>query len=132
MDWSRAGRRHDRHTLEGRIFQGLSHQIRVRRSTSLMHGFALFQPLWTGNDHVLGYSRKRPEGTVLVFANFTADDQAIDAEMARWGGLEGELANLLAPRRPLPFDRGSLWLVPYEVMWLTTVEDVVEAQACCG
>ncbi len=132
MDWQKAERRHDRRTVEGRIFQGLVHQIRTRRNTSLLHGFALLQPMWSGNDHVLAYGRKRPEGTVLVFANFSGDDQAIDAQLTRWGGLEGELINLLIPGRAVPVDRGSLWIAPYEVMWLTTVENAAPAEACCG
>jgi len=132
MDWAKAERRHDRRTVEGRIFQGLSHLIRTRRATSLLHGFSLLQPLWTGNDHVLGYSRKRPEGTVLVFANFTADGQAIAADMTRWGGLNGKVVNLLTPGRPVPIDQGRLRLAAYEVMWLTSDEDAGPAEACCG
>jgi amylosucrase len=130
MDWGKAERRHDRHTVEGRIFQGLCHQIRTRRGTSLLHGFALFQPLWTGNDHVLGYARKRPEGTLVVFADFSGEHQTIAAQMVRWGGLEGEVVNLLAPGRTLAMERGCLQLDPYEVMWLTTVDD--EAAAAAG
>jgi len=81
---------------------------------------------------VLGYSRKRPEGTVLVFANFTADGQAIAADMTRWGGLNGKVVNLLTPGRPVPIDQGRLRLAAYEVMWLTSDEDAGPAEACCG
>jgi hypothetical protein len=50
--------------------------------------------------------------------------------MVRWGGLEGEVVNLLAPGRTLAMERGCLQLDPYEVMWLTTVDD--EAAAAAG
>jgi amylosucrase len=85
MDWERAGRRHDPSSVEGRIFRGLSRLIHIRQATSLLHGFGLFQPMWTHNDHVLGYARKRPEGTLVVFANFDDSPQSIDARMPALG-----------------------------------------------
>jgi amylosucrase len=122
MDWQRARLRHDLRSVEGRLFEGLSHLIRTRKATSLLHGFGLLHPLWTGNDHVLGYGRKRPEGTVLIFANFDDAPQAIDARMPAYGGLDGRLVNLLDGGAPPRFDAGALWLRPLEQIWLVVAE----------
>jgi amylosucrase len=123
MDWVRAERRHDGRTIEGRIFQGLTRLIHSRRSTTFLHGFGLFQPLWTDNDHVLGYARKRPEGTVVVFANVQESPQSIDARMADYGGLHGTLRDLLAPATAPMIERGRLWLDPLQTLWLVGAEE---------
>jgi amylosucrase len=123
MDWGRAGRRHDIGSVEGRIFRGLSRLIHIRQATSLLHGFGLFHPMWTHNDHVLGYARKRPEGTLVVFANFDDRPQSIDARMPGWGGLKGMVRDLLQDGAIVPTDAGRLLLAPFNVMWLVGDEE---------
>ncbi|MGB3760517.1 MAG: alpha-amylase family protein, partial [Rivularia sp. (in: cyanobacteria)] len=66
MDWEKAELRNDSSTIEGRIFQGLLHLIKARKSTSLLHCFSYFTPMWSGNDSVLTYCQKRPEGSLMV------------------------------------------------------------------
>ncbi|MCP9927649.1 alpha-amylase family glycosyl hydrolase [Cyanobium sp. CH-040] len=118
MDWQRARQRHDGRTVPGRLFGGLRRLIEARRATSLFHGFGLFQPLWTGNEHVLAYARKRPEGTVLVLANVEECPQSIEAELPRHAGLPGELRDLLAAGAPPPLRDGRLQLEPLSCRWL--------------
>jgi amylosucrase len=122
MDWRRASERHDPATVTGRIFLGLSQLIQARKGTSLLHGFGLFQPLWTHNPHVLGYARRRPEGTVLVLANFDDGPQSIEAEMTRFAGLAGEVHNLLQGGQPPPLQAGRLQLEALECQWLVNGE----------
>lgn len=117
MDWQRARLRHNERTVPGRIFRGLQRLIEARRSTSLFHGFGLFQPLWTHNEHVLGYARKRPEGTVLVLANVEESPQSIEAAMTRHAGLLGETHDLLTGAAP-PVRDGRLQLEPLSCRWL--------------
>ncbi len=118
MDWQRARQRHDTRSVPGRIFQGLQRLIEARRRTSLFHGFGLFQPLWTDNEHVLGYARKRPEGTVLVLANVEECPQTVDAALPRHAGLSGETHDLLAGGAPPLQRHGRLQLDALSCRWL--------------
>lgn len=122
MDWRKADQRHDPTAIEGRIFQGLLHLVKVRKSTSLLHSFALMHPMWTDNDHVLALARIRPEGDVILFANFDDHCQSVDAELIRYGGLKGDAHNLLAKETALNISDGRLYLEPYETMWLASTE----------
>ena len=118
MDWSKADKRHDPTTIEGRIYQGLLYLIKVRKSTSLLHSFALKQPMWTDNEHIYALSRIRPEGTVMLLANFDDNWQSVKAEMMQYGGLGSNVRNLLAEDNSLNISEGRLYLEPYESLWL--------------
>ena len=118
MDWSKADKRHDPNAIEGRIYQGLLHLIKVRKSTSLLHSFALMHPMWTDNEHVVALSRIRPEGTVTLLANFDDNWQSVKAEMIQHAKLSGSVHNLLAEKTSLNISHGRVYLEPYESMWL--------------
>ena len=118
MDWSKADRRHNPATIEGRIYQGLFHLIKVRKFTSLLHNFALDQGMWTDNDHVWALSRHRPEGSILILGNFDDNWQSIKADLLEYSGLFGNVRNLLAEETSLNISEGRLYLEPYESMWL--------------
>ncbi len=122
MDWRKAERRHDPTTIEGRIYQKLSHLIKVRKSNSLLHSFALMYPMWTDNEHIVALSRIRPEGTVMLLANFDDNWQSVEAEIIHYGQLSGSVRNLLAKETSLNISEGRLYLEPYESMWLASEE----------
>ena len=123
MDWTKAAKRHDPTTVEGRIFQGLLKLIKARKSTSLLHCVSLFQPMWTDNEHVLAYCIKRPEGILMVVANFHETNQSIDAHMPGYGGLIGTIRNLLADGVQPNFAHERLYLEGYESLWLIGDEE---------
>jgi amylosucrase len=118
MDWGKVDQRHDSATVAGRIYQGLLHLIKVRKSTSLLHSFALMHPMWTDNDHVFALCRDRPENSIMILANFDDHWQSVKAEMIQYGGLSGNVRNLLAQEIPLNLSQGRLYLAPYESLWL--------------
>ncbi|AFY55563.1 glycosidase [Rivularia sp. PCC 7116] len=118
MDWDKAKLRHDNNTIEGRIFQGLLHLIKARKSTSLLHCFSFFYPMWTGNNSVLAYCQKRAEGTVMVLANFSETQKSIDAKMLDYAEMSGDIRNLLASGAPPNIINGRIHLQTYETMWL--------------
>ena len=105
-------------TIEGRIFRGLLHLIRVRKSTSLLHCFSYFHPMWTGNDSVLSYCQTRPEGTLMVLANFSEREQLIDAKILEYASMKGNIHNLLASGAAPSIINGRIYLQTYEAMWL--------------
>jgi len=118
MDWSKVGRRHDPHSIEGRLFNGLLKLIQARKSTPLLHNFALFQPMWTDNVHVLAFGRRRHDCHVLVLANFDEHPQSVQDDMPYHAGIAGATRNLLAEHTPLNTANGSIYLEPYESVWL--------------
>ena len=118
MDWSQVDKCHNPATIEGRIYQGLLHLIKVRKSTSLLHSFALRHPMWTDNDHVWASCRDRPENSIMLLANFDDNWQSIEADLLESSGIVGNVRNLLAEGSALNISEERLYLEPYECMWL--------------
>ncbi len=118
MDWSQADKCHNPATIEGRIYQGLLHLIKVRKSTSLLHSFALLHPMWTDNDHVWALRRDRTDNSIMLLANFDDNWQSVNADIIHNGGIVGNVRNLLAQGSSLNICEGRLYLGPDESMWL--------------
>lgn len=122
MDWAKVDKRHDPHSIEGRLFAGLCKLIQARKSTPLLHNFALFQAMWTDNAHVLAFGRRRHEGNVLVLANFDEHPQSVKDDLPYHAGVVSAVRNLLADT-PLNIANGRIHLEPYESLWLVGEED---------
>ncbi|MGK7932743.1 MAG: amylosucrase [Microcystaceae cyanobacterium] len=122
MDWDKVEKRHDLDTIEGRIYQGLTHLIQVRQSHTLLHSFALMQPLWTDNEHVFALARQRPERKVMILANFDDHRQSVNADILSLANLQGHIINLLSSETSLNISEGRLYLSPYESLWLAEEE----------
>ena len=118
MDWSMADRRHDPESVEGRLFAGLCHLIRVRRAHPHFHNFALFQAMWTDNEHVLAFARRRQDSHLLVLANFSEYPQTVQADLPHIAGLPGLPIDLLADRETMSSGNGRIELGPYGLRWL--------------
>jgi len=117
MDWAKVDRRLDPHSVEGRLFAGFCKLIRARKSTPLLHNFALRQPMWTDNVHVLALGRRHHEGNVLVLANFDEHPQSVQDHLPYNAGVVSGVRNLLADT-PLNIANGRIHLEPYESIWL--------------
>lgn len=118
MDWAKADKRNDPTTIEGRIYEGLLHLIKIRTSTTLLHSFAFLCPMWTDNEHVWALARKRPEGTIMLLANFDENGQSVNADLLRQGGLVGNVSNLLAEGAAPNVAEGRVYLDSHQSMWL--------------
>jgi amylosucrase len=117
MDWAKVDRRLDPHSAEGRLFAGLCKLIQARKSTPLLHNFALYQPMWTDNVHVLAFGRRRHEGNLLVLANFDEHPQSVQDDLPYKAGVVTAVRNLLADT-PLNIGNGRIHLEPHESLWL--------------
>jgi amylosucrase len=72
MDWAAAERRHDRTSIEGRLFTGFKEMAAARASLIALRSGPVTQLVETDNAHVLAYSRRHPRGpTFLGLANFS-------------------------------------------------------------
>ena len=95
MDWDKAAQRHEPHSLEGRIYQGLRRLIALRVDTPIFAGSHL-QVIDTNNRHVLGYVRSLGSQRVLIFANFSEQEQVVSANQLRLYGLSYTYTDLLS------------------------------------
>jgi len=114
MDWERAAKRNDPSSIEGRVFQPLSHLIAVRKQTpALANGKTVFFD--TGNPHVFGFVRN---DTVLVLGNFSEQPQPVERKSLaqEWAAPKSAVDLTTGQRQSL---KGTLVLAPYQVMWLT-------------
>jgi amylosucrase len=118
MDWTKAASRHDPTTITGQIYKGLLRLIATRKSTPGLHGAGLIQPMWTENEHVFALSRQHPYGQMLLLANFHESEQSVKADLVYYGGLIGNIRNLLAEASSPVLTDGYIQLQPYESMWL--------------
>lgn len=117
-DWQRMEQRHDPHTVEGRVFQGLQRLIGLRKEHAAFAGHET-TVIDTGNAHVFGYVRQHSGQRVLVLASFSEHPQAVAASLLRIHGL-GYVFQDLASGRAVALD-GDVHLEPYQFVWLAAV-----------
>ncbi len=116
MVWDKAEERHDRGTVTGRIFQGLTRLIHARKNTFELHAQARSTPVWTHSDQVFGLLRDSARGRLLVLANMTEHGQSVPRSRMHELGFHDALVDRL--------DNTTLdgWsdvhLEPYQVLWL--------------
>jgi amylosucrase len=114
-DWSRISYRLDPKSIEGKIHLQLKKLIRMRKENPAFSGTDL-ELIETGNDHVLGYIRKNEDQRILLFANFTEDEQIIPGNLLRLHNRGKNLSNLMSGD-PFPLD--DILLDPYQLLCLT-------------
>ncbi len=112
FDWIRSERRHDRSTIEGRIFHRLQRLIQIRKLLPAFHNGAT---LWfdAGETHIVAYSR---HDTLLVVANFADQPQSLNTrDFARHISPDGSWYDLIESRR---IEGGMVTLGPFQIAWL--------------
>ena len=73
---------------------------------------------WTGNDHVYGLLRTFAGERLLVFANFTAEEQWVDRGILDEHGMAPSASATAPDGRPLRTDDEHLILAPYAFLWM--------------
>jgi len=123
MDWERAERRHQRGTIEQRLFAGISHMISVRKNVSAFADFNNRELIDTANPHLFAFLRSNPfelNDDVLIVANF--DDSPQSLHMADLGNRSqsrlGRLRDLVTGEAPAQF-RDNLVIPPRRFYWLS-------------
>ncbi len=118
MDWAAAERRHDEGTVEGRIWAGLRRLASARRGARAVHAQGRSEPLWTSNHHVLALLREHAGERLLLLANFTPLEQAVQAGVATGNGFRPAPAAAGPDGRPLEARGDFLVLAPYQFLWI--------------
>jgi len=116
MDWDRALHRSDPGTVEGRLFQGFTRMIGVRKLQPAFGASASTQVLALNNGHLYAYIKAQGASRVLAVCNFSAQTQQVPA--AELPGLDpGAAYTELVSGRALP-GGDDLVLGPYEFAWI--------------
>ena len=118
FDWERAGLRNEPDTIPGRVYHGLLRLLQIRTQNAAFRGSAT-EIVDTGNDGVLGFIRSHEEHVVFVLANFTEEEQRVEARRLRQMGMRKTVSDLFAGRS-ITATR-ELTLEPYQVMVLRRV-----------
>jgi amylosucrase len=117
MPWPAADLRHDPTTVQGRVFEGLQHLVRVRSSLPHLHASVAAEALVASDPGVLAVLRRHPEGQFLGLYNVTASWRSWPGDRLRGMGLLGAVDALTSEVIGLG-DDGNLWLPPYGATWL--------------
>ena len=113
-DWLRLDKRHDPESIEGKIFLHLQKLIRLRKEHEAFSGIDL-EVMETDNEHVLAYMRKSDDQRLLIFANFSENEQLISANILRLYGLSYQFTDLISGEK-IPL--GDVVLNPYQFLCL--------------
>ena len=123
IDWQRAELRHQRGSVEHRVFEGLKRLIAVRKAVSAFADFNNRELLELDNPYLFAFLRTDPVGTaspVLVVGNFDDDPQhmALD-DLSRRGIFRHRgPVDLCTNQSPALFGT-ELVIPPHRFYWLT-------------
>ena len=73
MEWSRADRRHELHTVEGRVYLGIRHLAQTRASLPHLESSVAAEVPLLSDPGVFPVLRRHPLGPLLELYNVTDD-----------------------------------------------------------
>ena len=119
LDWTRADDRHDPGTVAGRVFGDVLALVRARASVPHLHGAVETRIGPVDDPGVLVTVREHPLGRFVGVYNVTPEPRPWpDRRLHELGVAD---ARDLVTGDALPWDdRGTVWLPPYGVLWLTS------------
>ena len=120
MDWSRAAQRHLDGPV-GRVFRGIRHLVRVRRSLESLHAATPLEPLDLGDPALFAFVRAHPSGPLLAVHNMTEAPRSLDGRVLEMVGLDAAVDSISGDGPFLPAH--PIALPPYAVRWLVAARD---------
>jgi amylosucrase/maltose alpha-D-glucosyltransferase/alpha-amylase len=115
FDWERAAQRREPDSVAGRVYQGLLRLIQLRgQNLAFARGETEF--VETGNKHVFGFFRSNAEHVAFVLANFTEQEQRLEARRLRQMGMRKTMVDLYAGQ--VVTATQELVMEPYQLMVL--------------
>ncbi len=119
FNWKTAEKRRDTDSIPGRIYQGLQRLIQIRQQ-NLAFTRAETEIVDTGNKHVFGYFRMHDSYNVFVLANFSENEQEIEARRLRQLGLRTTMVDIISGRTIIA--HRELTLEPYQFTILSRIQ----------
>jgi len=114
-DWQRAELRRDAASVTGRIHQGLLRLVQLRNQNPAFSR-AETEIVDTENPRVFAYFRTHQSQSVFALANFSEEQQSVDARRLRLLGLRRTMVDMVAGRAVTATQ--ELILEPYQLMAL--------------
>jgi amylosucrase len=118
LDWERAGQRHDRDTVAGRVFGDLVELAAARSRLVHLHGSVETTMGPVDDPGVLVTVREHPVGRFVGVHNVTAETRVWPGWRVSELGVAGSHDEITGGALPWG-DDGNVWLPPYAVLWLT-------------
>ena len=115
LDQLRYAQRQDGESVPGKIFQGLQHLLKLRKSTPCISS-RIIDFIHTGNPHVFGYLRSDRETDILFLNNFSDQVQTISKNVIRLCGLTYPLVDKVS--QMIYEEETDLVLIPCQYLWL--------------
>ena len=115
FDWERAEERREPTSVPGRVYKGLLRLLQLR-GQNLAFGRAETEILDPGNQHVFGFVRSSEQSTAFVLANFTEQEQRLEARRLRQMGMRKIMVDMYAGRTITATQ--ELLMEPYQLLVL--------------
>jgi amylosucrase len=116
MDWKKAANRHEKGSLEARLFEGVQHIVGARKRTPHLHASIRSDILETSHPHVFAYVRRHPLGNLLCLYNFTEGEQFFRSHWLKDHSIESPF-DVLSETFVNVLDN-HVRLQPYQSLWL--------------
>jgi len=122
FDWSKAEKRHQRGTVEHRIFGALKKMVALRKEITAFADFDNRQLFVVGNPNLLVFSRTDQQNNrnkVLVICNFNVEAQALQIDPLLPHGLfqQGSMKDICSGAR-ITAENDALTIPPLSCYWL--------------
>jgi amylosucrase len=118
MDWAAAARRHDRDSVEGRVFAAIRGLADARRSLLALRAGGHTELLPTENRSVLAYRRLHPRSApFLALTNFSDAAQSVDAGIIP-RAIATVPTHVHSSAGQLSINSGRVELPPWSFLWL--------------
>jgi amylosucrase len=111
--WDLAEHRNDPETLTGRIFEGITRLINIRRENQIFHSDANMYPVNLGDDRVLGVVREYKGQKMLGIYNFSEHRCRTEIETADWNDMTEPEREYIPGEGP----KSEYWIEPYGFRW---------------
>ena len=123
INWEKAELRHERGTIEQRIFSGIQKLIAVRKTVPAFADFNNRELIDVENEHLFVFVRNNPEcgrDEILVVANFDSKPQYLNlSELGNRGQFQyAQLYDCITGDTPSIF-KDELVIPPYHFYWLS-------------
>lgn len=116
FDWERAEQRREPGSVINRIFHGLLRLIHMRHQNPAFNN-ASTELADTGNKHVFGFFSNNDQYSVFVLANFSEEEQILEARRLRLLGLRKTMVDLYAGQTITATQ--ELKMEPYQLLVLS-------------
>ena len=115
MPWDVVEKRHEKGTLEHRVWHALRDAVKVRAGLDSLHAATGTEVLDPANRTVFATARRHPGQTLVGLYNFSEWPQSWPRAAVP---VDGDLVDALTDRAPATTSDGALRLEPYQALWL--------------